>query len=127
MNFSQSFLLDHVTNCFCLIQTSVDKQRGNNATTVENLPQSLLEQLNTILFLVTFSISERYSILPLSVLSVPKYIWSLQTTISWFQDMVVKSGHGNAICDTYADWNIYLQLLWLLTHHMMKTELYLTI
>lgn len=97
MNFSQSFLLDHVTYCLRLMQTSVNKQRGNNAITVKNLPQSPLEQLYTILFLITFSIAERYNVLPLSLLSVLKLLWSLQMTIPWLPDMVVKSGHGDVI------------------------------
>lgn len=50
MNFSQSFLLDHVTDCLCLMQTSVNKQSGGQCYNCENLPQSPREQLNTILF-----------------------------------------------------------------------------
>lgn len=93
MNFSQSFLLDHVTDCLCLMQTSVNKQSRDNATTVKTCP-SLHGNNPTLSSLMTFSISERYNVL--SVLSVLKFIWSLQTTLPWFPDMVVKSGYGNA-------------------------------
>lgn len=97
---------------------------------MKNLPQSLLEQLNTILYLMTFSISERYIFLLLSVLGVLKFISNFQQSPNNYS-MVPRHGGQiwtwQCVRDRYADWNIYLQLVWMLAHHKMKMELYLTI